>query len=133
MQVADKTQGLVLLPPRKNHRVAPAPTVQIRGNDYKALSNSFIHDLYEDWQVGGKEAIVQTREKFPQIYVQVVARLAQVHRIEVGMPNEFSGAQTREELLDRIGEKFGTKGRQMFAAFVAKLDKLAEEGRAGLE
>jgi hypothetical protein len=64
---------------------------------------------------------------------QVVARLAQVHRVEVGMPGDFAGARTREEVLDKVGEKFGTKGRQMFEQFVARLDKLAAEGRQGEE
>jgi len=58
--------------------------------------------------------------------VQMVARLAQVHRIEVDESGDFRSATTRAELLERVGERFGQQGRAMFERFVRRLDRLEQ-------
>ena len=97
--------------------------MNVRGNQYRVLSNEFIADLCDDWRVGGKEALSRCREQYPQVYVQVVARLAQIHRVEVGGPGEFASAMNREQLLDKVGERFGLKVREMFERFMTQLDR----------
>ena len=39
------------------------------------LTETFLEDLYQDWQEGGKEAVLAMRENDPSAYVKVVASL----------------------------------------------------------
>jgi hypothetical protein len=71
-----------------------------------------------------KAALDACAERWPHIYVQVVAKLAQIHRVEVGGPGDFQQAMNWEQLLEKVGERFGQQGRQMFERFVARLERL---------
>jgi len=101
----------------------------VRGaaQSHRTLAEQFLWDLQEHWQVHGRAALDAMAKERPDLYVQMVARLAQVHRIEVDESGDFRSATTRAELLERVGERFGQQGRVMFERFVARLDRLAEQ------
>lgn len=118
------TPAILLSPKAPQNRQLPPITMTVRGNRYRVLTAEFLEALHEDWRAHGKEAVASCRERWPHIYVQIIAKLVQIHRVEVGDPGDFATAHTREELLERVGERFGQKGRQMFERFVAQLDRL---------
>jgi hypothetical protein len=96
---------------------------------HRTLPQQFLRDLQEHWQVHGRAALDTMAKERPDLYVQTVGKLAQVHRIEGGWA--LRSAMTRAELLERVGERFGQQGRQMFARFVARLDRLQQERQTG--
>jgi hypothetical protein len=100
---------------------------------YRTLSQQFLYDLHQHWREHGQAALDATAERSPHIYMQIVAKLAQVHQVEVGGPGDFATAMNREQLLDRVGERFGTAGRKMFEQFVQKLERLATEAKGAGE
>jgi hypothetical protein len=97
------------------------------GNNYRTITQEFLHDLHETWKVHGKAALQTVATERPDLFVQIAAKLAQVHRIEFGGPGDFQSAMTRAELLERVGERFGEQGRTMFERFVAQLERLREQ------
>jgi hypothetical protein len=50
---------------------------------HRTLAEQFLWDLQEHWQVHGRAALDAMAKERPDLYVQMVARLAQVHRVEV--------------------------------------------------
>jgi hypothetical protein len=103
---------------RNNHNAAQA---------HRSLSIEFLHDLYESWKVHGRKVLDELARDYPQVYGPMVARLAHVHRLEVGAPDDFNVSMTRAELLDKVGERFGAQGRAIFENFVKRLDRLQQE------
>jgi hypothetical protein len=128
--VAGRTPA-ILLPPETNRRHRPLPpiTMPVRGAAYRVLTQEFIADLHEHWREHGKAALDACAERWPHVYVQIVAKLVQIHHIEVGGPGDFASAMNREQLLDKVGERFGQKGRDMFERFVAQLDRLRADAK----
>lgn len=116
--------GVLLPPPQRGGRPKPPVALPMRSNAYRVLSNEFIAELHEDFRAHGREALAACRQDYPHIYLQVMARLAQVHPVEVGIPGEFAQAMTREQLLDKVGERLGETYRQMFGDFISRLDRL---------
>ena len=94
------------------------------------LSEDFLGDLQEDWWQHGKKIIKIMREKFPEIYFQSMVKLALVHRVEVGQPQEFDKPRTVEEALDQLEEQVGPRGRREFEKFLRKMERI-EAGENG--
>jgi hypothetical protein len=53
--------------------------------------------------------------------------LAKVIRWEVGTPGTFDRPRTPEEVMDRLEERIGPKGRKLFEHFLRKLNRLEEQ------
>ena len=81
----------------------------------------------------GPAVLDRLAKEYPQVYGPMVARLIHVHKVEVGGPGDFNAAMTKAELLDRVGERFGSQGRAMFEKFVRGLERLQIEAREGKE
>jgi hypothetical protein len=126
-------EAAVLLPPKNVGRPLRPITMQVRGSAYRVLTQEFLVDLQEHWRAHGKKALDDCAERYPHVYVGTVARLAQIHQVEVGAPGYFESAMNREQLLDKVGERFGQKGRDMFERFVAQLDRLATDAKGAGE
>jgi hypothetical protein len=94
---------------------------------HRTLAQRFLWDLQEHWQVHGRAALDTMAKERPELYVQMVAKLVPVHQIELGGPGEFHQAQSRAELLDKVGERYGEQGRAMFERFMAELDQLRQQ------
>jgi hypothetical protein len=86
----------------------------------------FLHAVNRAWDKHGDQVLERLATEYPQVFGPLVARLVQVQKIEVGAPGDFSSAMTRAELLDKVGERFGSQGRAMFERFVARLDRLEQ-------
>lgn len=75
------------------------------------LAEDFLKDIYEDWKVNGKEAIIKVRKKKPEIYLRIVADLIpkdikleipQLNRIAhviVDMPNAINTLEAIDPLV----------------------------------
>jgi len=83
------------------------------------LTQQFLADLQAAWQTHGRAALHQVAVENPGLFLQIMAKLVQVHRVEVGHPGDFQSAMNRAELLDRVGERVGEQGREMFERFMA--------------
>jgi hypothetical protein len=88
------------------------------------LSQDFLGDLQTDWEQHGKDILAIMRAKFPEIYFQSLVKLAMVHRVELGQPQEFKRPPTREELLQKMEERTGPLGRKMLEEFLDMVEKL---------
>jgi hypothetical protein len=115
------------LHPATNGRPLLLRGVNVAEKSYRTITQEFLHDLRETWKVHGKAALEKVATERPDLLVQIVAKLAQVQRIEVGECGDFHAAMSRAELLERVGERFGEQGRAMFERFVAQLDRLGEQ------
>jgi hypothetical protein len=113
-------------------RHADAPLL-VRTNDaskaHRALSTKFLRAVNDAWDRHGDAVLDRLALEYPQVFAPMVARLVQVQKVEVGGPDDFHVAMTRAELLDRVGERFGQAGRNMFEKFVRSLERLEVEAR----
>jgi hypothetical protein len=48
-------------------------------------------------------------------------------RVELGKPGEFERPRTPEEIIDKLEERIGPKGRALFEDFVRKINMLQAE------
>ena len=54
-------------------------------------------------------------------------------RIELSKPSEFERPRTPEEIPDKLEERIGSKGREIFENFVREINRLQAEQQAQLE
>jgi hypothetical protein len=102
--------------------------VPIRGaKTVKTVSAQFLADLQADWEEHGNEVLAAVREQFPEIYFQMMIKLAQVTRIEVGGAGDFDRAKTQEEILQRVEERAGLEGRKHLERFMRGLEKIEQQ------
>jgi hypothetical protein len=52
------------------------------GRGHRGLSARYIADLQDDWEIHGKPALAEYREKFVDRYVENYALLARIIRVE---------------------------------------------------
>jgi hypothetical protein len=94
------------------------------GGTVKCLSAAFLADLEEDWRHHGKKIFTVLREKYPQAYFQGIVSLARIIRWDVDPPGVFDRALSPEEIMDKLEERVGPKGRKLFEQFLRKVNKL---------
>ena len=66
-------------------------------------------------------------KKYPAQYFAGMVTLAKVIRWEVGTPGAFDRPRTPEEVMDRLEERIGPKGRKLFEQFLRKVNRLEEQ------
>ena len=96
------------------------------GNTVKTLSAAFLADLQEDWLAHGKKVFPVLREKFLQAYFNGLVALSRVIRWE-DVNVETERGLTPDEIMDRLEERVGPKGRRLFENFLRKVNKLQAE------
>jgi hypothetical protein len=93
----------------------------------RSLSVLFLHDLQRSWEKYGEEVLEVMARKYTPAYYAGIVSLARVMRIELGKPGEFERQQTPEEIIDKLEERIGPKGRALFEDFVREINKLQAE------
>jgi hypothetical protein len=83
----------------------------------KALSLAFLADFEQHWRVHGREVLDRLAEKYPQAYFGGAIALAKVLRWETD-DQEEAGAMTPEEIMDKLEQRVGPKGRKLFEQFL---------------
>jgi hypothetical protein len=97
------------------------------GGTVKSLSATFLADLEEDWRLYGKEIFPILRGKYPQAYFAGIVALARIIKWEFGPAGAFDRPRTPEEIIDKLEERIGPKGRALFEDFVRKINMLQAE------
>lgn len=102
------------------------PLVLRHQGSIKTLSLAFLADLENDWRIEGPEAIRKMRISSPVAYVQCVASLARVMRVEVGGAGEFDRPRDPREVMDKLEQRVGPQGRALFEEFLRKVNSLQD-------
>jgi hypothetical protein len=91
------------------------------GNTVKTLSAGFLADLQEDWLQFGKKIFPILREKHPQAYFNGLVALSRVIRWEDHADSAAERGLSPEEIMDRLEQRVGPKGRKLFEQFLRKV------------
>jgi hypothetical protein len=97
------------------------------GGTIKALSAEFLFDLQQHWRKSREQVLDDVAKKYPAQYLASMVTLAKVIRWEVGTPGAFVRPRTPEEVMDRLEERIGPKGRKLFEQFLQKVERLEEQ------
>ena len=104
--------------------VAPA------GRSDRATSRARIFaDMHGAWLERGREVIYRLIAERPEIFLMAMLKITQVHRVQVGQPESFDRASSKEEALRRLEQSSGPKARKMLEDFLAKVEKLERSER----
>jgi hypothetical protein len=69
-------------------------------------------------------AIGAAMEKYPQAYFGGAVALAKSIRWETAERDLSDGAMTPDEIMDKLEQRVGSKGRKLFEQFLRKVNKL---------
>ena len=105
--------------------VAPA------GRSDRATSRAriFFADMHGAWLERGREVICRLIAERPEIFLMAMLKITQVHRVQVGQPENFDRPSSKEEALRRLEQSSGPKARKMLEDFLAKVEKLERNER----
>jgi hypothetical protein len=102
------------------------------GQVVKSLSVGFLMDFEQHWRTHGKKVLDILAEKYPQAYFGGAVALAKTIRWDTGTEEMFDGAMTPEEIMDKLEQRVGPKGRKLFEQFLRKVNQLqAQQAIAG--
>ena len=97
------------------------------GRGHRGLSARYIADLQDDWEIHGKAALAEYREKFVDRYVENYAMLARIIRVEADVKHSPAKPKTVEEALAELESQVGTKGRRKFEKFLREVAEDEDE------
>ena len=92
------------------------------------LSEDFLVDMHVAWLERGQEVIDRLIAERPEVFLLAMLKIAQVHRVEVGRPEDFARPSSKDEALRRLEQSAGPKARKMLEDFLAKVEKLEQSG-----
>ena len=91
------------------------------------LTEDFLGDMHAASLEHGPNVINRLIADQPEVFLQAILKIAQVHRVEVGRPEAFDRPRTREEALQRLEESAGPEARKLLEGFLKKVDKLERD------
>ena len=91
------------------------------------MSLAFLLDFEQHWRIHGTKVLDRLAEGQPAAYFAGAVALAKVMRIELGKPGEFDRPPTPEEIIDKLEQRIGPKGRIIFENFVREINRLQAE------
>ena len=103
------------------------PVLVSGGGTIKALSAEFLLDLQKHWRKSREQVLDDVAKKYPAQYFAGMVTLAKVIRWEIGEPGAFDRPRTPEEVMDRLEERIGPKGRKLFEQFLRQVNRLEEQ------
>jgi hypothetical protein len=83
-------------------------------------------DFEQRWRTHGKKVLDILAEKYPQAYFGGAVALAKVIRWETD-DQDADGVMTAEEIMDKLEERVGPKGRKLFEQFLRKVNELGAQ------
>ena len=93
------------------------------------LREDFFADMHAAWLEFGREVIDQLIAERPELFLAAMLKITQVHRVELGRPEDFDRPSSRDEALRLPEQSRGPKARQMLESFLAKVEKLERRDR----
>jgi hypothetical protein len=94
------------------------------GHVVKSLSLAFLADLQEDWVAHGKDVFRVLRRSHPQAYFGGLVALAKMIGWETTEEMLSDGGMTTEEIMEKLEERVGPEGRELFEDFLRKVNTL---------
>jgi hypothetical protein len=88
------------------------------------LREDFFADMHAAWRERGPEVIDRLIAERPEIFLMAMLKITQVHRVELGPPEEFDRPSSQEEALRRLEQSAGPNARKMLEDFLVKVEKL---------
>ncbi len=92
------------------------------------LSTAFFGDFHADWERFGPQIIEFVRMNYPLAYFQAAVKLSHVVKVDLNVSQ--GKPKSTEDLLDRIEQQLGARGRELLTKFIKSLDKLEREEQA---
>jgi hypothetical protein len=118
----------------KNGQLRPLQYVNEKG-DVRRLSGQFLLSVQKLWEQRGDEILHRVAEEHPALIFMGMVKLANVQRIEVGQPDEYSGLKSKQEVIDRLEQRAGPEVRKLFEDFIKQVealkDRKTEDGDPG--
>ena len=93
------------------------------------MRDDFFADMHTAWLERGPEVIDRLIAERPEIFLLAMLKIANVHRVEIGQPEEFDRPSSKEEALRLLEQRAGPKARRMLESFLAKVEKLERYDR----
>ena len=103
------------------------------GRGHRGLSARNIADLQDDWEIHGKAALAEYREKFVDRYVENYAMLARIIRVEADVKHSMQKPKTVDEALAELESRVGNEGRRKFEKFLREVAKNEDEDGIDVE
>ena len=88
------------------------------------MREDFFADMHNAWLEHGREVIDRLIAERPEVFLLAMLKIAQVHHVEVGRPDDFNRPSSKEEALRHLEQSAGPKARKMLEDFLAKVAKL---------
>ena len=92
------------------------------------LSTAFFGDFHHDWEQYGAEIIAFVRQNYPLAYFNAAVKLSHVVKVDLNVTQ--AKPKTTNDLLDRMEQQLGARGRELLTKFIKSLDKLEREEQA---
>ena len=78
------------------------------------------------WEQEGDDILKRAGAQHPEIDLCGMVKLANVMRVEVGAPGDFSGL-SKQEIVDKLEQRAGPKVEKLFEKFMRDMQKLKDE------
>jgi hypothetical protein len=109
----------------KNGQLRPLQYVNEKG-DVRRLSGQFLLSLQSLWEQRGDEILHRVANEHPALVFMGMVKLANVHRVEIGQPDDFSGLKSKQAIVEKLEERAGPEARKLFETFIKKVEALKD-------
>jgi hypothetical protein len=82
--------------------------------------------LQNYWEQEGDDILKRVGAQHPELIFAGMVKLANVMRVEVGTPEDFSGL-SKQEIVDKLERRAGPKAKKLFEKFISDMQKLKDE------
>jgi hypothetical protein len=110
----------------KNGQLRPMTYTNGKNVDVRWISGRFLASFSNLWERRGDEILDRCADKFPELVMMCMTKIAQVQRIEVSNPGDFGGLD-KKEIVDKLEQRAGPKARKLFEKFISDMQKLKDE------
>jgi hypothetical protein len=116
----------------KNGKITPVtrPPLSWYGGkglgDVRTISGEFLLSLQSYWEQEGEDILKRVGAQHPELIFAGMVKLANVMRVEVGTPGDFSGL-SKQEIVEKLEQRARPKARKLFQKFISDMQKLKDE------
>jgi hypothetical protein len=110
----------------KNGQLRPLTYVNGKTADVRWVSARFLASLSNLWDRRGDEILDRCADEHPELVMMCMTKIAQVQRVEVGQPGDFSGL-SKPEIVAKLEQRAGPKARKLFEKFISDMKKLKDK------
>jgi hypothetical protein len=93
----------------KNGQLRPLTYVNGETADVRWVSGRFLASFSNLWERRGDEILDRCADKFPELCMMCMTKIAQVQRVEVGQPGDFSGLD-KKGIVEKLEQRAGSCG-----------------------